>query len=45
MHKTKAGAKKMRLLGMDTCPSMIDIMEIRCHCINFNDRVRKVPGE
>ena len=27
MHKTKTG-KKMRLLGMDTCPSLNDIMEI-----------------
>ena len=23
--------KKMRLLGMDTCPSLNDIMEIRCN--------------
>jgi hypothetical protein len=28
MHKAKTGAKKMRLLGMDTCPSLNDIMEI-----------------
>jgi hypothetical protein len=31
MHKTKTGAKEMRLLGMDTCPSLNDIMEIRCN--------------
>ena len=31
MHKTKPGEKKMRLLGMDTCPSLNDIMEIRCN--------------
>ena len=29
--QTKTGAKKMRLLGMDTCPSLNDIMEIRCN--------------
>ena len=23
--------KKMRLLGMDTCPSLNDIMKIRCN--------------
>jgi len=23
--------KKMRLLGMDTCPSLNDIMDIRCN--------------
>jgi hypothetical protein len=32
----------MRLLGMDTCPSLNDIMEINSECINFNDRVGKV---
>ena len=31
MHKTKNRGKKMRLLGMDTCPSLNDIMEIRCN--------------
>ena len=31
MHKTKTGAKEMRLLRMDTCPSLNDIMEIRCN--------------
>jgi hypothetical protein len=49
--QNKNRGKKMRLLGMDTCPSLNDIMEIRCnkvleevmyHYINFNDRVRKV---
>ena len=30
MHKTKTG-KKMFLLGMDTFPSLNDIMEIRCN--------------
>ena len=29
--QTKIGAKQMRLLGMDTCPSLNDIMEIRCN--------------
>jgi hypothetical protein len=34
MHKTKTG-EKVRLLGMDTCPNLNDIMEIRCNkCIN-----------
>ena len=28
MHRTKTGCRKMRLLGMDTCPSLNDIMEI-----------------
>ena len=29
--------KTMRLLGMDTCPSLNDIMEIRCNtCIHAN---------
>jgi hypothetical protein len=53
--QNKNRGKKMLLLGMDTCPSLNDIMEIRCnkctrseqevtyHCINFNDRFRKVP--
>ena len=27
----KNGGKKMRLLGMDTYPSLNDIMEIRCN--------------
>jgi hypothetical protein len=30
MHKAKTD-KKMRLLGMDTCSSLNDIMEIRCN--------------
>jgi hypothetical protein len=30
MHKIKTG-EKMGLLGMDTCPSLNDIMEIRCN--------------
>ena len=29
--QNKNRAKKMRLLGMDTCPSLNDIMEIRCN--------------
>ena len=29
--QNKNGDKKMRLLGMDTCPSLNDIMEIRCN--------------
>jgi hypothetical protein len=49
MHKTKTGAtelsyaqnksrvKKMRLLGMDTCPSLNDIMEIRCNKSQYLD--------
>ena len=33
MHKTKTG-EKVRLLGMDTCPNLNDIVEIRCNkCI------------
>jgi hypothetical protein len=39
MHKTKTGAKRLRLLGMDTCPSLNDIMEIRC-----NKCTRSEPG-
>jgi hypothetical protein len=29
--QNKKRGKKMRLLGMDTCPSLNDIMEIRCN--------------
>ena len=29
--QNKNRGKKMRLLGMDTCPSLNDIMEIRCN--------------
>ena len=29
--QNKNRAKKMRLLGMDTCPCLNDIMEIRCN--------------
>jgi hypothetical protein len=29
--QSKNRGKKMRLLGMDTCPSLNDIMEIRCN--------------
>ena len=29
--QNKNRSKKMRLLGMDTCPSLNDIMEIRCN--------------
>jgi hypothetical protein len=29
--QNKIRGKKMRLLGMDTCPSMNDIMEMRCN--------------
>ena len=29
--QNKIRGKKMRLLGMDTCPSLNDIMEIRCN--------------
>jgi hypothetical protein len=29
--QNKNRGKQMRLLGMDTCPSLNDIMEIRCN--------------
>jgi hypothetical protein len=29
--QNKNRSEKMRLLGMDTCPSLNDIMEIRCN--------------
>jgi hypothetical protein len=47
--QNKNRSEKMRLLGMDTCSSLNDIMEIRCAdgsdipLHNFNDRVRKAP--
>ena len=31
MHKKKNRGEKTGLLGMDTCPSLNDIMEIRCN--------------
>jgi hypothetical protein len=49
--QNKNRGEKMGLLGMDTCPSLNDIMEIRCNkCTRsergtiFNDRVRKDPN-
>ena len=38
MHKTKTGAKRCLLLGMDTCPSLNDIMEIRCNKCTRNEQ-------
>jgi hypothetical protein len=39
MHKSKTRGEKMRLLGMDTCPSFNDIMEIRCNKCTGSEQV------
>ena len=36
--QNKNRGKKMRLLGMDTCPSLNDIMEIRCNKCTRSER-------
>ena len=37
--QNKNRSEKVRLLGMDTCPSLNDIMEIRCSKCTLSEQV------